>query len=213
MLNPYEVLGISSSATMDEVEMAYMKLSADLGDMRFREGEEGRQAAEKLQAVKEAYEEIRYMRGNVAGTSYENGDYKPLGKVEELIQKGDLDSAQKILDSQIDRGAEWHYMQAALYYRKGWIMESKAQLELARQLNPNEPKYAKAYKNLTNVINFGNPDGPGGQAGQSQSGGNNPYRSYPQGQPSPDSSGDTCCKICGAIMCADCCCDCIGGGC
>ncbi|MGI6701739.1 MAG: hypothetical protein ACOX3U_04690 [Christensenellales bacterium] len=195
--NPYEILEVNEQWPLDEITKKYLQKKSELTNLLFSEGRTGSDAAEKLQQIKEAYEDIKYIKNADAGIYGEN-DVRPLGRIEELVKQNNLTEAQKLLDAQTERGAEWHYIQAALYYKQGWIMESKKQLELAIKQAPNEDKYHKALKSLMNVINFGHPDGP-------QIPGNT-GRSYQE--PSED-AGTTCCKICGALMIADCCCDCL----
>jgi hypothetical protein len=49
------------------------------------------------------------------------------------------------LDSFNERTAEWHYLQAVVYYQKNWINESKKQLEIAIEMDPDNQKYRGAY--------------------------------------------------------------------
>lgn len=41
-----------------------------------------------------------------------------------------------------------------IFYRKNWINESKKQLEIAIQLEPENEKYKEAYKKLNEKINY-----------------------------------------------------------
>lgn len=198
--NPYEIIGISNDASMEAITEKFNVKKCELNQVVLSEGQVGTDAAVKLQELKEAYQEIIDMKS--ANASLDDDNVKrPLGRIEELIKSNQLVPAQKMLDMQVERGAEWHYLQSALYYKQGWIMESKAQLELAKQLAPNEEKYIKAYKSLLNVVTYGHPNGP--VVDQTD-----PLRSYPPNTKSANVD-DSCCNICGAILCADCCCDCL----
>jgi len=199
--NPYEILGVESTFSMEKITEEFLKQKRELTKSILTEGEEGNLAAEKLQQIKDAYEEIKYLLGADAKSDSET-DKRPLGKIEELIKKNELVEAQKLLDAQVERGAEWHYIQAALYYKQGWVMESKKQLDLAVQQAPYEEKYKKARESLMNVITFGNPDGLGGDSG-------NNNRSYPPNNEYNPAGGLSCCNICGTLLIADCCCDCL----
>lgn len=198
-MNPYDIVGLPSNTPLDDITVEFNKKKSELMNKVLAEGEAGTKAAIKLQKLKEAYEEILYLKKAQVEIRDDN-NVRPLGRIEELIKQGDLVEAQSLLDAQIQRGAEWHYVQAALYYKQGWIMESKKQLELAQKLSPHEEKYIKAYKHLMNVVVFGHPDGADVNEEDS------PTRSYSDN--SNASNKDIgCCSICGAIMCVDCCCD------
>ena len=45
-------------------------------------------------------------------------------------------------------------MQSVVFYRKNWINESKKQLEIAIQLEPDNDKYKEAYKKLNDKLNY-----------------------------------------------------------
>lgn len=203
MYNPYDVLGVSKNWPLEDIEKEYLRQKKELRNIILTEGEVGAQAADKLERIKEAYLDIENSRISNP-VDNETSKSRPYGRIEDLVKEGNLIEAQKLLDVQTERGAEWHYIQAALYYKQGWIMESKTQLELAKKLDPYEEKYNKAYVNLMNVLQFGNPDGKDGNNQQSN-------RSYPQYENSTVGRDATCCNICGALLLADCCCDCLSG--
>lgn len=194
-INPYELLGVNQYMSLEEITLEYKRQKSELRELLLREGDEGAQAAKKLQQIKDAYSDIEYIKSTEATI-----DNRPFGKVEELIKTGEYARAQRILDAQTQRGAEWHYVQAALFYKQGWLTESKLQLELAKAQEPYNEKYSKAYDNLLDVMKNGFPDRVDGRE-------NN--RSYPPNTKEM-SAGNTCCNICGALLIADCCCDCIG---
>lgn len=197
--NPYEILNVSKELSLDEITAEFSRQKSELMNSVLSEGEAGNRAAERLQSIKDAYEEIKYLKSANASISEENM-VRPLGKVEELVKQNELVEAQKLLDAQSERGAEWHYIQAALFFKQGWIFESRKQLELASRLSPNEEKYSKALKSLNNVVNFGHPEGPMvSEEGYT--------RSYPENK-DMNYSDAGCCKVCGMLILADCCCDC-----
>ena len=58
MKNPYEILGLTSDASEEELRARYEQLVAKYKDERFLPGEAGNQAAEKLNDVEDAWREI-----------------------------------------------------------------------------------------------------------------------------------------------------------
>ena len=149
-----ELLGLEEGATRQQVEEAYRALRAKLLEDRFLDGEAGNEAAKKLTQVEAAYEELlAEMDERLAGGE---GDSPAFSKVEELIKAGDLQEAQRQLDRFNERGAQWHYLQSVVFYRKNWINESKKQLEIAMRLDGDNQKYKQAYDKLNEKIAFDN---------------------------------------------------------
>jgi hypothetical protein len=73
---------------------------------------------------------------------------------ENAIKNGDIRLAQEKLDSFDERNGEWHYYQSVIFYKKNWINESKKQLEIALQCDPENQKYKNALNKLNeNVLN------------------------------------------------------------
>ncbi len=137
-----EILGLSESATLDDVKSAYETLRAKYLEERFMDGETGNNAAKMLTKIETAYSELTREMSESAAT----GDGDAFSRVEELIKAGNIQDAQRELDSFNERGAQWHYLQSIVYYRKNWINESKKQLEIAIQLDGGNEKYKEAYR-------------------------------------------------------------------
>lgn len=145
----YKFLGVSETATDDEIEYAYTMLKERYKKDRFLEGEEGNIAAKNLTKLEVAYSEIKRDR---AEKSYgEGSDYAVISS---LIKEGKLDLAQSNLDAFSERDAEWHYLQSIIFYKKNWINESKKQLEIALSIAPNNDKYKTAYEKLNAKIKY-----------------------------------------------------------
>ena len=208
--DPYIVLGLKNDATQEQVENAYRTLRRKYEELRFSEGEEGAQASRALGELDRAYADcLDDLRKRV----YVAGGASQYGAAEELIRQGKLDEAQQKLDSAETRDAEWHYLQAIVYYKRNWHVESKKQLEIALTLDPNNEKYKRSYAKLNNMLN----NAGAGNAGQSQNA--NPYGQQQQrgGYARPqqtDAGADTaatCCNTCSTRICCDCCCEMMGG--
>ena len=106
MKNSYEILGLDSSATMEEVENAYRALKEEYGEKRFEPGEAGDIAARKLTEVEAAYREIKEIRAQSETATHSQDDFSA---IEAALRAGDLNQAQALLDLRSDRNAEWHY--------------------------------------------------------------------------------------------------------
>ncbi len=160
----YEVLGLSPEATDEEVRAAYERLKAKYQGERFMEGEVGNNAAKMLTKIELAYNEIKFDRtqksSNNGKTSYEI--------IEDLIRENKISDAQAKLDDVSSRDAEWHYLQSVVFYKKNWINESKKQLEIALQLDPNNLKYKTAYDKLKAKTDYNNNQANANYANQNQ---------------------------------------------
>ena len=144
-----ELLGLSEGATEEEIKEAYARLRAKYLEDRFKDGEEGNEAARMLTKLDTAYNELMSelaedQTAAEGGTSFD--------RVEELIRSGDIQEAQMVLDSFNERSARWHYLQSVVFYKKNWMNESKKQLEIAMQLEPDNDKYKEAYRKLSDRI-------------------------------------------------------------
>lgn len=197
-------MGLSEGATEEEIKDAYSKLRAKYLEDRFKDGEEGNEAARMLTRLDTAYAEIM---SELAESNSENGGTS-FERVEELIRSGDIQEAQRVLDSFNERGARWHYLQSVVFYKKSWMNESKKQLEIAMQLEPDNEKYKETYRKLNDRLKS--------NAQQAQGQYNGGQQGVYEGQ-TMQSSGDeqlggsfcsSCIQCCALNMCLNMLCNC-----
>ena len=160
--NAFEILGLPSTATRDEVKDKYNELRKQYLEDRFKPGDEGERAAEKLQELDVAYRDAmdaideREQRANRAANAdnatSDNGATDDYESIRQQIKDNKLDEAQDSLDQIIDRTAEWHYLQSILFYKRNWFLESKKQLEMACQMEPNNKRYKQSLDKLTKIL-------------------------------------------------------------
>lgn len=191
----YKILGITADATDEEVKNAYLALKEKYQKDRFLEGEAGNEAARNLTKVENAYAEIMEARNFEAFESKGN-DY---AEVVNYIKSGQLNLAQEKLDAYSRQDAEWHYLQSVVFYKKNWINESKKQLEIAIEQDPNNGKYKDAYLKFNMRNNY-----------QSQfNSGNASYERPEDRQMGGDACGSmaNCCTTwcCMELLCNGCC--------
>ena len=148
-----ELLGLGEGASAEQVEEAYSALRAKLLEDRFLDGEAGNEAARMLTKIEMARDELMAEFAEL-DKSENASDGSAYAKVEELIKSGDLSAAQRILDDFNERGAQWHYLQSVVFYRKNWVNESKKQLEIAMRLDGENEKYKQAYEKLNEKIKY-----------------------------------------------------------
>lgn len=146
-----ELFGLGENATKEEVSAAYDNLRAKYLEERFMDGEVGNNAAKMLTQIDVAYNDL--MREFSESATADDAE-SSFAKVEELIKANDISEAQRVLDGFNERGGRWHYLQSVIFYRKNWINESKKQLEIAIQLEPENEKYKETYRKLNDKINY-----------------------------------------------------------
>lgn len=196
--NPYEVLGLDSNASLDEVKGAYKALAMKYQSEEFSNGSLSESSQKKMDEINEAYDAI--ISGN-AGRSTANGkEYYSYSSnsssypdVRSLIERNKLEEAETILDGvyPAQRDAEWYFLKGTVHHRRGWFDEARKAYSKACEMDPSNSEYSSALNSLNRAASGG-------------------YRTSES-----HSSGDCCgcdgCDICSSLMCADCCCECMGG--
>ena len=205
--NPFVILGVDKNASQSEILEAYKQKRAYYQQHVFDEGESGTQAASMLNQLDEAYQqamEIALESATVTGegeSAYE--------AVKQAIRAKDVENAQRLLDNMSYRGAEWHYYQSVVFYEKNWLNDTKKQLEIAIQMEPQNEKYQRALDNLKKKIDGSRPyDKEGSQGVYTNTEPPHTARPYSQREAS---AADGMCTACQTLICADCCCECMGG--
>lgn len=201
MKNPYDVLGIPSSASMEQVKNAYRNLAAKYQSDDFAGGPLSKHAAKKMDELNEAYDQIVFSReGNNADyntyNSYQNNysQYSSdFSDIRTKINSGKIDDAEIRLDgiSPTQRNAEWYYLKGMINHRRGWFEEAKKNFTVACQMDPSNNEYRNAFNSVNNHTSGG-------------------YRTRQRTNNSRNKS-DGVCNICSTLLCADCCCECLGG--
>ena len=187
MNNPYEVLGVSPSATDDEIKAAYRNLARKYHPDHYVDNPLSDLAQEKMKEINDAYDTIVRQRQS----GYNGGAGNAFADVRRLIQERRYAQAEELLDGipAVSRDAQWHYLKGQILYQKGWLEEAHRHFEQATSMDPQNAEYRAAYNRS-----------------QYQRGGN--YTTYDH-----TNRGCSTCDVCSALLCADCCCECMGGDC
>lgn len=197
----YELFGLDENATDEELKNRYSELKKKYNEERWLEGEAGNEAARMLGKLDAAYVEIMAERREKDRQQSHTDNI--MREVADEIKAGDLTGAQKLLDDCNERSAEWHYLQSVLYYRKNWMNESKKQLEIAIEMDPNNAKYKDAYERLKGHMNYKDQSAYSAQ-GQSV---------HPENDSQMGGNGcSECLECCYTYLCVNClfnlCCNC-----
>lgn len=204
--NPFVILGVDKNATQSEILEAYKQKRAYYQAHVFDEGESGAQAASMLNQLDDAYQQAMEMAVESATVTGEGES--AYEQVKQAIRSKDIETAQKLLDNMSYRGAEWHYYQSVVFYEKNWLNDTKKQLEIALQMDPQNDKYKRALDNLKKKIDGSRPYDKEGAQGVYNADSAQTDRTYTQRD---GAVADGICSACQALWCADCCCECMGG--
>ena len=141
----YRLLQVDENASDEEIRACYERLKEIYNEEKWKDGEEGNNAARMLEKLDVAYQEIMEERREQASNTSGTSSFEEVG---DCIRRGDIARAQQLLDDFNERSAEWHYLQSVVFYKKNWMQESKKQLEIAIQMDGDNAKYREAYEKL-----------------------------------------------------------------
>ena len=195
MKDPYQVLGVSRSATDDEIKKAYRNLARKYHPDNFAGKPEAAASAETvMKEINEAYDNIQKERSGKGGTSH-GSSYTSSGttsfyEVRRLISQGLYSDAELIIDSTPagDRGAEWNYLKGCLLTQRGYYYDAIRCIETACYLDPNNMEYREAKNRLRmRASGFGDEYRTANNVGNCD-----------------------LCSLCSSLVCCDGCCECCG---
>ena len=214
MTDPYQVLGVSPSATDEQIKNAYRELARKYHPDNYVNNPLADLAQEKMKEINEAYDQIQRQRKQQqqsysgqasANRGYSNSGYSrqsysgqgrsQFADIRQLLNSNRLSEAEELLEGipQQRRDAEWYYLRGRVFYVHGWLDQAYSYYTRAVQMTPGNAEYQTALNQLMWQRNTGRP-----------SGGYGDYRNVQSG-------GMSGCDMCSGLICADCCCECMGG--
>ena len=214
MTDPYQVLGVSPSATDEQIKNAYRELARKYHPDNYVNNPLADLAQEKMKEINEAYDQIQRQRKQqqqsysgqasakrgYSNAGYSRHSYSGQGRsqfadIRQLLNSNRLSEAEELLEGipQQRRDAEWYYLRGRVFYVHGWLDQAYSYYTRAVQMNPGNAEYQTALNQLMWQRNTGRP-----------SGGYGDYRNVQSG-------GMSGCDMCSGLICADCCCECMGG--
>ena len=200
MKDAYEVLGVSRGATDDEIKEAYRNLARKYHPDSYTDNPLSDLAKEKMQEINEAYDTIVRERRGDSTSGQSAGASGPFADVRAMINAGRMAEAETLLDGipATQRGAEWYYLKSRVLCAKGWFDEGYNYASTACGMAPNNAEFAAHKQRLDAQRQTGGTYTPTGAQGCSGCG-------------SSSAQGCSGCDVCTGLMCADCCCECMGG--
>ncbi len=211
MNDPYKVLGVSPTASDEEIKQAYRKLAKKYHPDQYAGNPLQDVADEKMKEINEAYDTIVAARKNGGSSNsynygynsnssnsygYGSGSYSSgsseWNDVRRLINAGRISDAEQILNGapSTSRNAEWNFLKGSCMYRRGYLEEARSYFSQACSMDPSNPEYAQAYNRAMN------------QRSGSYGGYNSDMNTI---------GNCNTCDVCNSLLCADCCCEMMGG--
>ncbi len=194
MTDPYKILGVNPNASDDEIKKAYRELAKKYHPDNYVNNPLKDLADEKMKEINEAYDKIVNDRKNGYSGSYSSSNSSnssaSFSRVRQLIINANYFDAENILNSTPieSRNAEWNYLKGCIAMKRQYYTQAYSYLQRACMLDPQNTEYRQVFDQLQNA--------------QTQYGGFNTSR-----------TGGDCstCDMCSGLICADCCCECMGG--
>ncbi|MBR0443639.1 MAG: DnaJ domain-containing protein [Clostridia bacterium] len=208
MTDPYKILGVNRTDDDETIKQAYRELVRKYHPDKYANTDLAEMATEKMKEVNAAYEQIQEERkrgtsnesqtGGSYGYWQQNQSYSgdsayaaDYARIRSHINSGNLDDAQTLLRNMPEngRGAEWHFLMGCVLLRRGHVVDAQNHLDRACRLDP----YNSEYRTVANRLRTQTAAAAGG------------YRT------TTSAGGCSECDICSSLLCADCCCECMGG--
>ena len=197
--NPYEVLGVSENATEDEIKEAYRALAKKYHPDKYIDEGLKEMANAKMQEINEAYDAIKDLRagrssGNRFGGFSGESASSSFAEIRRMINMGSYTEAENALNNVAPekRDAEWYFLRGCILLRRGWYHDATKYFDTACRMDPYNTEYRNARLQMERMSQQYNQNGE--QICGTGTGGSM-----------------TACDCCQSLICADCCCECMGG--
>ena len=135
------------------------------------------------------YSQYGYQNQGAYANGYTHTNYPD---ARNYINQGRFDDAQMILDGvpYDKRDGEWYFLKGMIDYRRGWTDSAYTNFARAVNTEPSNPEFRQAYENCKRQRAYSSTTNT-----------------------NVNGCGCSICDICTGLMCADCCCECMGGDC
>ena len=173
MTDPYQVLGVSPSATDEQIKNAYRELARKYHPDNYANNPLADLAQEKMKEINEAYDQIQRQRkqqqSSRSGQGYSQGGYSQSGysqsgysrgyagqggsqfaDIRQLLNANRVSDAEELLEGipQSRRDAEWYFLRGRVFYVRGWLDQAYNYYVRANQMSPGNAEYQTALNQL-----------------------------------------------------------------
>lgn len=167
--SPYEVLGVSPSASDDEIKKAYRELVKKYHPDKYHNNPLADLAEQKMQEINEAYDAIQKERAAYGGSrpgsgagpagggagfgnyTYSNASSSSnpvYNQVRQYINMGNIAGAEQLLINSGDRSAEWYFLSGVVSFKKGYYDDALQNVKQAMDMDPSNAEYRQAYQTM-----------------------------------------------------------------
>lgn len=177
MNDPYAVLGVSPSASDEEIKRAYRELAKKYHPDSYANNPLADLAEAKMKEINEAYDAIVRQRtqgggyqapgggsgyqgsNQYQGQRYQNGGGGQFAQVRQLINQNNLRQAEQLLRSTPTQNAEWYYLMGVISHRRGFLEEARQNYWTACSMEPHNMEYQQAMNSIGAYANQGRYQG------------------------------------------------------
>ena len=151
MNDPYKILGVSRSASPEEIKRAYRELAKKYHPDNYADSPLRDAANEKMQEINSAYDAI------ISGKASSGSDYyaQPnpsydASYISRLIDSNRPDDAEYLLSQTpvSARDAQWYYLMGRVCFSRGWYDRASSYYATAHNMDPNNPEFARSYEQM-----------------------------------------------------------------
>ena len=170
-MNPYQVLGVSQTATKEEIRAAYLTLVKKYHPDRYQDTDLKAQAEDTMKQINAAYDLLTkepasggssyggssYGGGSYSGGSYSGSSYSgsyagqyaaEFARVRSFINAGRIDEAEAVLAAIPTHNAEWFFLSGMCAYRRGQYSRAYEYINNACSMAPDNVEYSSVLSAL-----------------------------------------------------------------
>ena len=159
MSDPYQILGVSPTATDSEIKDAYRKLAKKyhpdihpdkaLAEAKMKEINYAYDTIKRIRASKTSYQSNSNYHNSYANSSYSyNNNYRV---VEEYIMRRDYYTAKAVLNNMDNYDSLWYYYSSIVNFNLGDFETARSQIDMACSLEPNNINYQRIRQQMYNT--------------------------------------------------------------